>query len=99
MFASPQRWEVLKENIGSSLHSMPDTRWSARVDSVKPMAIHIPGVKKAVEIILEHNLKPQTQSEVVGVLKYLEPFQSLLMAIILVKILTPIDYRNRILQA
>ena len=30
--SSPQRWDILKQNIPSSLHSMSQTRWSARVE-------------------------------------------------------------------
>jgi len=44
--SSLQRWEILKQNVGCSLHSMSDTRWSARVDSVKPFAFHLPGNKE-----------------------------------------------------
>lgn len=36
--ASPQRWAIYKDTIGCSVHSLSDTRWSARIDAVKPVA-------------------------------------------------------------
>lgn len=41
--SSPQRWDILKKNIGSSLHTLSNTRWSARLDAIKPFAYHLPG--------------------------------------------------------
>lgn len=41
--ASPDRWSVLKEKTGCSLHQLSDTRWSARIDTVRPIAHHLPG--------------------------------------------------------
>ena len=35
---SPARWKVLQEIAQLSLHQMSDTRWSARIDAVKPLA-------------------------------------------------------------
>ena len=33
--SSPARWKILKETAGVSLHSLSDTRWSARIDAVR----------------------------------------------------------------
>lgn len=57
--SSPQRWEILKDIIPSSLHSMSKTRWSARVDSVKPVAAHLSGIVKALDELSKLNLKNQ----------------------------------------
>lgn len=35
---SPKRWEILKDVLGSTKHSLSDTRRSARVNYVKPIA-------------------------------------------------------------
>nr|XP_012561392.2 zinc finger MYM-type protein 1-like [Hydra vulgaris] len=65
LFSSrPQRWQIFKENIGCSLHSMSDTRWSARVESVKPFAEHIPGLKSAIQDIKKLNLTAETRSDI-----------------------------------
>lgn len=54
--ASPQRWSILQENIECSLHSISQTSWSARVNSVKPFAAHMPGLIKAINEIKLLNL-------------------------------------------
>ena len=97
--SSPRRWEILKQNIGCSLHSMSQTRWSARVDSVRPFAAHIGGLKTAVENALEMNLTPETRADLDGILTYLGSFECVIMASVWLKILTAIDYRNKVLQA
>lgn len=50
--ASPERWAVYKESTGCSLHSLSDTRWSARIDAVKPPAKHLASVIEALSSIL-----------------------------------------------
>lgn len=50
--ASPERWAILKEKTGCSLHHMSDTRWSARIAAVKPVANHLPSLLEALDSIL-----------------------------------------------
>lgn len=45
---SPQRWEILQEEIHCSLHKLSYKRWSARVDAVRPFAKHLRGLQKVV---------------------------------------------------
>lgn len=68
--SSPHRWEILKENVGCSLHSISDTRWTARVDSAKLFAVHLPGIKKAIEIVLDLNLTAETRLDLNGIQTY-----------------------------
>lgn len=35
---SPHRWEILQKVLGYSLHILSDTRWSARIQAVRPVA-------------------------------------------------------------
>ena len=46
---NPQRWEILKTHMPFSLQSMSRTRWSARIDSVKPVAQHLHAMKNALK--------------------------------------------------
>jgi hypothetical protein len=62
--SSPKRWEILVKHIGSSLHGISDTRWSYRVESVKPFAAHLPGIKKALEELLKLNLTAKSRNDV-----------------------------------
>lgn len=96
--SSPQRWEILKEKIPSSLHSMSKTRWSARVDSVKPVAAHLPGILEALEELSVLNLTAECRRDIEGLTKFFKTFNCLLLASIWFKILKSIDIVNRVLQ-
>jgi hypothetical protein len=96
--SSPQRWDILKKKIPSSLHSMSKTRWSARVDSVKPVAAHLPAVLEALEDLKLLNLTSECRRDIQGLEKYFKTFNCLLLASIWFKILKSIDIVNRVLQ-
>ena len=55
--SSPMRLKILQENIGCSLHSLSHTRWSDRVDSVRPFAAHIPGIQASLKSLLQLSLQ------------------------------------------
>lgn len=97
--SSPQRWEILKNKIGCSLHSLSDTRWSARIDAVKPFANHLPGLQSALEDLKLLNLTADTCRDVNGIKKYMTKFECILMASIWSKILNAINERSTCLQA
>lgn len=97
--SSPMRWEILQENIDCSLHSMSQTRWSARIDSVRPFAAHIPGIKSALLALRELNLTSETKAEVDGIHSYIHSFTCVIMSSIWIKVLAAIDLRNKVLQA
>ena len=76
---SPKRWEILTDNIGCSLHCLSGTRWTDRVDSVRPFAAHLPGLKTALQDLLNLNLTSQTRSTIHGAITYLSSFKCVLM--------------------
>ncbi|XP_011170616.3 zinc finger MYM-type protein 1-like [Solenopsis invicta] len=90
--SSPQRWEILQKKIGCSLHSLSQTRWSARVECVKPFAAHIPGITEAIIEIETVNLTPETRFDIKGTKTYMESFECTLLASIWLKVLTTINY-------
>ncbi|XP_013781317.1 uncharacterized protein LOC106465628 [Limulus polyphemus] len=47
--SSPKQWGLLQNCIGCSLHDMSETRWSDRVECVKPFAAHLRGIKLALK--------------------------------------------------
>lgn len=96
---SPQRWEILKKNIECSLHKLSDTRWSARIDAVKPFANHLPGLECALEELSKLKLTSETRADLNGILQYVRTFECLLMGSIWFKILSTINERSVILQA
>ncbi|KAF0754583.1 zinc finger MYM-type protein 1-like [Aphis craccivora] len=64
--SSTQRWEILKKKIPSSLHSMSRTRWSARVDSVKPVAAHLSAILETLEDLKLLNLTSECRRDIQG---------------------------------
>lgn len=98
---SPKRWEILKSEIGESLHGQSETRWSARVDSVKPFAAHLTGLLRALNR-LDRNTFPSLTSanlsDINGLKKYLSSYVCVIMSSIWFKVLKAIDIRNQIVQ-
>ncbi len=96
---SPQRWEILKQYIPNSLHPLSTTRWSARIDAVKPFANSLPLLGRALNELYALNLTAETRSDTQGLQKYISKFECILMASIWFKILNAIDQRSKVLQA
>lgn len=78
---------------------MSDTRWSARVEAVKPFAAYTLGIKEAFNELKSLKLTPETKRDIAGLEMYLESFECILIASIWLKILTAINTRTTILQA
>ena len=96
---SPERWELLKDIISDSLHPFSSTRWSARIQSVRPFAANLPGLKTALESLLEFNVTAQAMADVKGFIKYISSFKCVRMSSIWFKALKMIDDRSKVLQA
>ena len=62
---------------------MSMTRWSARIESVRPVSAH---VLSALEDLEKLNLTAEIRSEIHGIKSYVESFQCILMASIWVKV-------------
>ena len=97
--SSPKRWELLNARIGCSLHGMSETRWSDRLQCIKPFAFHLNGIQLALQDLLELNLTAKTRNEINGVLAYLSSFICVLMSAVWYKILAAIDICNKVIQA
>ncbi|XP_065667985.1 uncharacterized protein LOC136088230 [Hydra vulgaris] len=98
--SSPQRWEILKSNTGMSIHLMSRTRWSARTECVKPIALETPEVIISIEFMLINfaNLSAETRAELEGIKNYLKSFEATIVSIIWLKILTKLNNVNLILK-
>ncbi|XP_047141118.1 uncharacterized protein LOC124816126 [Hydra vulgaris] len=92
---------IKKHNTNDRLSwsSMSDTRWSARIERVKPFAEHIPGLKSAIQDLKQLNLTAETRSDIKRIEKYLGSFECIILASTWFKVLTSINYRNTVLQA
>ena len=66
--------------------------------SVRPFAVHLPGLKRALHALLEFNITAEAMAEVQGCINYISSFKCILMSSIWFKALTTIDFRSKILQ-
>lgn len=77
---SPERWDVYKEQTGCSLHRLSDTRWSARIEAIKPVAKHLLSVIKALDsIVVTCGLTSEARSEANGLRKYFMSFDAVVL--------------------
>ena len=96
---SPKRWEILMEHLGCSLHSISGTRWSERIESIKPFTTHLPGVKTALEKLLNMKLPPKAKVDAKGALTYVNSFVCVFMSAVWFKILSRVDICMKVIQA
>lgn len=98
--ASSERWAIYKEQTGCSLHHLSDTRWSARIEAVKPVAKHLPSVIKALDsIVMTCSLTSEARSEANGPRKFLMSFDAIVLLTVWLKVLQSIENRNVILHS
>lgn len=87
--------EILQRVLGCSLHSLSDTRWSAWIEAVRPVAKHLPGVIQALDtVITTGNLTSEAKAEAQGLKTYFQSFNAVLLLTFWVKVLQCIDDRN-----
>ncbi|XP_065639642.1 uncharacterized protein LOC136072365 [Hydra vulgaris] len=89
---SPIRWKILTETTGLSLHQTSQTRWSARIEAVKPL------VKRPREIILslqklrDLDLTADLLIDVKSLEKWIQSFEFIIMTTFWFKALQAINY-------
>ena len=96
---SPARWKILKENAGVSLHSLSDTRWSARIDAVRILVEnHIKMFEILSNIQTDLDLTDLAFSDAENLLEWMKSFEYILMATFWLKVLQCIDDVNKVFQ-
>ncbi|KAK6481103.1 zinc finger MYM-type protein 1 [Huso huso] len=96
---SPERWAVLKEKT-SSLHRLSETRWSARIEAIRPVAKHLPSIIASLDSIIESSkLSNEAMSEAKGLKSYFKSFTAIVLATFWVKVLQSFEERNLLLQS
>ena len=95
----PKEVKILAKRIGCSQHGISGTRWSDRVESVKQFVAHLPGVKLALEDLLEMNLTPKTRNKIHGAICNVSSFTSIIMPVMWYRKLVPVDLSNKVIQA
>ena len=99
--SSPKKWAILVRNIGVSLHGQfhTCTRWTERIDSVRPFTTHLLGINLSLNELLELNQTAKTKTEIFGAINYVSSYKCVLMSAIWYKVLKAIDERNRVIEA
>ncbi|XP_065667751.1 zinc finger MYM-type protein 1-like [Hydra vulgaris] len=98
--ASPQRWEILQKRLHSvSLHGQSGTRWTERLDSIRPFYNNLSQIIEYLKEVKSLNLTPKAKTEIRGALKYMSSLKCVLMSGIWLKVLTLIDRCNQVIQA
>ncbi len=98
--ASPERWAILKSKTGCSIQRLSETRWSARIAAVKPVANHLPSIIEALDTILAKcSLTNEARSDASGLKQYFMSFKAIVLLTVWKKILQSIEDRNLILQS
>ena len=89
----------MKKHVPNSVHMMSTTRWTARIDCVRPFARHLSSIKNAVTELSEtSNLTAEVTSNLNGINKYLNTFECVLMSAIWIKVLSMIHEVNLIIE-
>ena len=79
---------------------MSATRWSARIDCVRPFSRHLNSLKNAaIEVSGLTNLTAEVKSDLKSIIKYLDTFECILMSAVWIKILTMIHEVNLIIES
>ena len=53
--SSPSRWEIVKQELRITFKSQSETRWSERIDALKPVAQQIPSVIRCLDRLVEEH--------------------------------------------
>jgi hypothetical protein len=86
--SSPRRWEILKKHVPVSLHAISKTRWSARINAVKPVVKHLSTIRAAVEGAELLNLQPHARAGLQSIKEYLDTFECIPLSTIWIEMLT-----------
>jgi len=90
--------EILSEEVGVSLESQSETRWSSRVSAIRPIVKHLPGILKSLNRVLtEINMPDKIYSKIMALKKYFSSFECIAMARFWFKVLSSINERNIII--
>lgn len=97
---SPARWKILLESTGISLHKLSDTRWSARIDAVKPLAKRPREIITALDYCVDKlDLTGEMVNQAKSLKKWLKSFDTVVLLTVWLKTLQAVDDVSRLLQS
>ena len=97
---SPSRWDIVKQELRVTFKSQSETRWSERIDALKPVAQQLPGVIQCLDRLLqEHSsLMPDAKRSAKQLKSYFSSFVSVLHGTLWLKVMQSIQDVNLMLQ-
>ncbi|CAH2283897.1 zinc finger MYM-type 1-like [Pelobates cultripes] len=98
---STVRWNVLKKHIGRlRLKPLSDTRWSSRIDAIRPFRFQVGEIFDALsEISRENSHTAMAQSDAESLSKELNNFKFLCLIVLWYNILNRINIVSKLLQS
>nr|XP_047144745.1 zinc finger MYM-type protein 1-like [Hydra vulgaris] len=97
--SSPVRWKILQEETGQSLHKLSVTRWSSRIESVKPLAKKPREILKSLHRLKELDLPGESSNEVHYLIKWMNSFEFVVFTTFWFKCLMAVNNVSLLLQS
>ncbi|XP_047129456.2 zinc finger MYM-type protein 1-like [Hydra vulgaris] len=89
---SPIRWKILTETAGLSLHQTSQTRWSARIEAVKPLVKRPREILLSLQKLRDLDLTADLLIDVKSLEKWIQSFEFIIMTTFWFKALQAINY-------
>ena len=96
--SSPSRWKILQEAAGVSLHKLSTTRWSARIEAVKPLVKRPREILNALKGLRDHDLPGDVCNDVENLIQWLQSLEFVLLITFWFKVLQTINDVSVLLQ-
>ncbi|CAH2314604.1 zinc finger MYM-type 1-like [Pelobates cultripes] len=98
---STNRWDVLKKHVSKlTVKPLSDTRWSSRIDAIRPFRFHVGEVYDTlIEIGGDMNFAALARIEASSLAKELNKFKFLCLIILWFNILSRINSVSKVLQS
>ncbi|XP_065683974.1 uncharacterized protein LOC124809497 [Hydra vulgaris] len=97
--SSPVRWKILQEETGQSLHKLSVTRWSSRIESVKPLEKKPREILKSLHRLRELDLPGESSNEVHYLIKKMNSFEFVVFTTFWFKCLMAVNKVSLLLQS
>ncbi|XP_065651127.1 zinc finger MYM-type protein 1-like [Hydra vulgaris] len=96
---SSGRWKVLIGTTGLSLHQTSQTRWSARIEAVKPLVKRSREILESLKKLRDFDLTADQLNEVKSLEKWVHSFEFIVMTTFWYKTFQSINYVSLALQS
>jgi len=96
--ASVKRWDILKEFVDITLKPLSDSRWEAKIDSIKAVRFQLGGILDALEKLEEVEKDGKTVSEANLLSGEIVSMQFLMCLLVWYDLLSEITYVSKAMQ-